>query len=444
MRKTRVAMVPFTYPDYPPDVVSRFIEASKQTVAGIEPEVLVTNRVASLEEATTARRQVLESDPDLIIALLVSWVEAPNLVACLRDFFHKPILLWSHTTYKEDNVGLTLGAIPAAGVIRETLDEMGASFRFIYGMPDDPKIAEQIASAVRVAGAAGNMAGLRIGLFGYIAMGMYTGGFDHASVRSRLGPEIVHMDQYMIVKRADAVTDGEVADTARAARENWDIASDVTDSNLLRTMRVYKALRDLVRENALDALTVKCQYEMSREYGLAPCIPLSMLGDELPTSCEGDVPLIISQALLGCISGGKTTSYGDVHDALADGILLAACGFAPISLAAGGRPTVKAHTALYEGLMNSSPYVDGTVTVMRVAPDGVGYKMHMCRGRAVEMPPFHEIECPSYAGLKLVMQGNVDHFMQNMASQHYAIVYGDYLDDLVEFCKLKGIRPIVS
>ena len=118
MRKTRVVMVPFTYPDYPTDVVSRFIEDSRKTVASAHPDVVVTNRVASLEEAASARRAILDSDPDLIIALLVSWVEAPNLVACLRDFFGKPILLWSHTTYNEDGVGLTLGAIPAAGVIR--------------------------------------------------------------------------------------------------------------------------------------------------------------------------------------------------------------------------------------------------------------------------------------------------------------------------------------
>ena len=443
MTEPRVVMVPFTYPDYPADVVSRFIDESSRTVRSVHKDVVVTNRVSSLDEALAARRAVLESDADLVIAVLVSWVEAPNLVACLRDFFHKPILLWSHTTYEEDGVGLTLGAIPAAGVIRQTLDEMGARFRFIYGMPDNPKVAEQIASAVRVAGAIGGMASSRIGLFGYISMGMYPGGFDHAKVRAELGPEIVHLDQYMIMKRADAARDDDVAELARAAKSNWDLSDDVTDSNLVRTMKVYKALRDLARENALDAVTVKCQYEMSREYGLAPCVPLSMLGDELPTSCEGDVPLILSQALLYFMSGGKVTSYGDVHTVMDDGVLLAACGFQPASLCRG-RPVVKAHTALYEGLMNSSSYVAGTITVARVATDGSGYKMHMARGRAVEMPPFHEIECPTYAGLRLVMDGDVDHFMQNLASQHYAIVYGDYLDDLAEFCRLKGIRPIIS
>jgi len=443
MTKPKVVLVPFTYPDYPEDVVRRFIERSKDTVARIHPEVVTVDKVASIEEALRARRRILEEDADLIIALLVSWVEAPNLVACLRDFLSKPILLWSHTTYKENGVGLTLGAIPAAGVIRQTLDEMGARFRFTYGMPDSARVRSDIESAIRVAGAVGGMGRSRIGLFGYVSMGMYPGGFDHAKVRRELGPEIVHLDQYMIMKRADAVADADVADLVRSARSNWDLSSDVTEANLVRTMKVYRAIRELCTENQFDAVTVKCQYEMSREYGLAPCIPLSMLGDELPTSCEGDVPLILSQVLLGHISSGKTTSYGDVHDALDDGILLAACGFAPISQALG-RPQVKAHTALYEGLMNSSPYVEGTVTLARIASDGPGYKMHIARGRATVMPPFHEIECPTYAGMRVVMDGSVDHFMQNLASQHYGIVYGDYLHDLVEFCRMKGIRAIVS
>ena len=441
MRQPKLLMVPFTYPDYPSDVVTRMIDDSARAIAGVCPNLTVTGRVSSPEQAAAARRQVLEADPDLIVACLVSWVEAPNLVDCLRDFFDRPILLWSHTTYKEDGVALTLGAIPAAGVIRETLEEMGARFTFIYGMPDDPKLPAQISSAISVAGAIRGMAEAKVGLFGYISMGMYPGGFDQTAVRRDLGPEIVHLDQYMIIKRADAVADSGVADLVSAAKD-WDLSSDVTLANLVRTMKVYRAIRDLATEYKLDALTVKCQYEMSREYGLAPCIPLSMLGNELPTSCEGDVPLILSQLLLGLISGGAVTSYGDVHDALDDGILLAACGFAPMSLAEG-RPVVKAHTALYEGLMSSSSYRKGPVTLARIASAKSGYKMHIARGHAEPMPPFHEIECPAYAGMKVRMDGDVDHFMQRLASQHYAIVYGDYVAELLDFCRLMGIQAVV-
>ncbi len=93
------------------------------------------------------------------------------------------------------------------------------------------------------------------------------------------------------------------------------MGEEVKENTLQTIMEEYLALKKLVIENNLDALTVKCQYELSREYGVAPCIPLSLIAEDIPTSCEGDVPLIISQLILYYLTG-KVTTYGDVHDVL--------------------------------------------------------------------------------------------------------------------------------
>ncbi len=228
----------------------------------------------------------------------------------------------------------------------------------------------------------------------------------------------------------------------RKARAEWDIGEEVKDSDIATVMKIYLALKRLVAENKLDALTVKCQYELSREYGVDPCISLSMLSDEMPCSCEGDIPLILSQLILHYLSDGRVTSYGDVHDVLDNGIILAACGFAPLSLA-DGKPKVSRHTALYEGLLNMSPYKEGKVTLVRIASDKDGYKMHIATGKASAPPPFHEKGCPSYAGMKIALDGDVDAFIQNLFSQHYAIVYGDVKKEAEELCKVRGIRKVV-
>jgi hypothetical protein len=68
--------------------------------------------------------------------------------------------------------------------------------------------------------------------------------------------------------------------------------------------------------------------------------------------------------------------------------------------------------------------------------------MHIATGSAGAMPPFHEINCPTYAGMKVKMDGPVDHFMQNLMSQHYGIVYGNVRDELVELCRLLNIRVV--
>ena len=444
MRAPKAILVPLSYPDYPREVVDRFIKQSADAVRSLGIDLAVTEVLVTEKNIEAVRKALRENEFDFTIPLIVSWHEAPNVVAAMRDVFDRPMLLWTHTTYREGNETLTLGPIPAAGVLRETFEEMGARFKFIYGMPDSPAVRRDIASYARTALAVTALSRVRVGLFGYISMGMYTAGFDHTRVRSQLGPEVVHLDQYRIIKRVEEADAKAVAALVAKARKEWDLTDAVDDKALTTVMKMYLALRTLVQENALDAVTVKCQYELSRIYGVAPCIPLSMLGDDLPCSCEGDMPLILSQIMLHYLTGGAVTTYGDAHEVLADNsMLFAACGFAPLCQAAG-RPKVSRHTALYEGLLNMSPYKDGPVTLARLASDGAGYKMHIATGTAGAMPPFHEINCPTYAGMKVCLDGSADHFMQNLMSQHYGIVYGNVRNELLELCRWLSIRVVES
>ncbi len=442
--KPKVACVPFGYPDYPRDDLARMSAASGDALAQMGLDVIRVPAVIVPGDVEPAL-QVLRSEVyDVIVPVLISWVEAPLLVATLRSFRSRPLLLWSHTTYMDGDSRVTLGALPAAGVIRETLEEMGFRFRFVYGMPGEAGLAERLLPFARAAATAEALARARIGLFGYASMGMYTGTIDHTQLRSQVGPEIDHLDQYVIVERFNKLTDEDVR-TLLPRTEGWILSSAATPGDLNRVFRMYAALKALAQEYRYDALTVKCQYELSRMFGLAPCMPLSILGDEMVVSCEGDLPLVVSQLILHYLTG-ETTSYGDFHNVTEREILLAACGFAPLSYAAG-RPVVNKHTALYEGLLNSSPYREGTVTLARLgarSPSGKSgsFKMHIAGGRAVPPPPFHEVGCPPYAYTSVELDGNTDAFVQNLFSQHYAIAYGDVRAELRELCRLLDIAIV--
>jgi L-fucose isomerase-like protein len=453
--KPRAMLVPFGYPDYPRELLDRFLEQSKKVLLANDLDLLSTPPVIVDEDVAPTRRSLQEADYDFLVVLLLSWVEAPLLIATLEDHLTTcPILLWSHTTFEEDGEQLTLGPLPAAGVVRQTLEEMGAHFKFIYGQPDDPKVCSKARAYALAAFARQALRGAKIGLFGYISMGMYTGTFDHTKLRREIGPEIVQLDQYTIVKKVEEIPDKVVQDLVEKYKAQWLLAEGVTDEALAATMRQYAAIQQLSAEHGFEALTVKCQYELSRLFGLAPCIALSILGDELPVSCEGDVPLIVTQLMIHHLTGGSVTSYGDLHDIYpGDEVLFGACGFAPLSHAAG-QPQIGRHTALYEGLLNTSPYKEGQVTLARLANDGPGYKMHIATGQAKPFdtppatqdkppPPFREVGCPPYPFIRVALDGNVDDFMQNLMSQHYAIVYGNVREPMLELCGMLGIRPVL-
>jgi L-fucose isomerase-like protein len=449
--KPRAMLVPFGYPDYPQRLLYRFLEQSKEVILANGLQLLSTPPVIVEDDVARTQRLLQETEYDFLVALLLSWVEAPLLVATLEDrLTNTPIVLWSHTTFEENGERLTLGPLPAAGVVRQTLEEMGAHFKFIYGQPDSPEIFKQARPFALAAHARDAIRGAKIGLFGYISMGMYTGTFDHTKLRREIGPEIVQLDQYTIVKRDEEIPQEIVSQLVAKYKEKWLLAEGVTDEALAATMRQYAAIQELIKEHRFEALTVKCQYELSRLFGLAPCVALSLLGDELPVSCEGDVPLIVTQLMMHYLTGGGVTSYGDLHDIYpGNEVLFGACGFAPMSHAAG-QPQIGKHTALYEGLLNTSPYQEGIVTLARLANDGdgyqvarSGYRMHITAGQAKPPPPFREVECPPYPFIRVALDGNVDSFIQNLMSQHYAIVYGDVREPLLELCSMLGIRPVM-
>lgn len=440
--RPRALLVPFGYPDYPRGMLQQFTDASTRALTNLGMDTQCTPITISEKEILATRAAIQQAEVDLYVLLLLSWVEAPIVIAAMRDVFGRPLLLWAHMTFPEGDGETLLGGTPAVGVVREALEEFGVPFKFVYGQPEDVGSLRTTAAFARAARAVRQLEQTRIGLFGYASMGMYTGTFDHIKLRKVLGPEVFHFDQYSLIHRAESKPMAEAEKSVTKRAVEWELTSGLSSKQLAPSWRVYEALKEMAAEYRLDALTVKCQYEMSREWGLAPCLALSILGDEITSSCEGDLYLVVSQYLLHCLTGG-ITAYGDIHRACKSDLVFGACGFAPISQAAS-KPLIRKHTALYEGVYNASPYKEGTVTLARLANKKDSFKMHATAGTVVEPPKLHEVGCPPYSWMQVRIAGPADDFMQNLASQHYAIVYGDCLDELREFCSLKNIQFILS
>jgi L-fucose isomerase-like protein len=339
---------------------------------------------------------------------------------------------------------LTLGAFVAAGVVKQTLVDFNVPFAFVYGRPGDIDVLSQIERVYRAAKAIKRLRNTRIGLIGYPALGMYTGTVDPMKVKKMLGPEIVHMDQYQLIQKSEAVSDSHAKKITENIEDLAGFRSGVGKENITLSSKMYAALKQLIRENQLDAVTVKCQYELSQIYKYTPCVALSILGDEFPSSCEGDLLTILSQVILHYLTGEAVT-YTDIHEILDERVLVASCGFAPFSMSEREERAISRWGwEAFSGVLNSSPLRKGAVTLSRLSRDGEGFKMHVATGRSVGRSVWNEVGCPPFPGTDIVLDGNTGLFAKELVSNHYALVFRDVREELELLCRHLNIRYVYT
>ncbi|MCK5851253.1 MAG: hypothetical protein KAH23_10085 [Kiritimatiellae bacterium] len=443
-RKPKAVVVPFGYWGYPEDLMDKLQKESAEAIKAQGVDVTTISRVDVWKDAKATAAELRKLECDFIVVLVMTWLEAPNLVETLQEQFNKPLLLWSHTMFPSDDGKEmhNLGAIAGVGVIRETFEELGLQFKFVWGMPDSKKVQDKIKLYSSVLATADRLKHSKIGMLGYGSMGMYTAYFDHLSLKQNIGPEIEQIDQYVLIKKLEEMEDAKVKGDVETAKKDWEVSEAVNDKDLCTTFKMHKVLKDMAKEFDWSALTVKCQYELSKYYKNVPCVPLSMLGDEMPCSCEADVPLITTQLIMYYLSRGKTVTYCDIHDITETSLICAACGYAPFGMGKGC-PKVDKTETLYEGVANCTVYREGEVTAARLAyTKDRTYKMHIIGGQAHDAKPFREVGCLTYPSMEIELDGDTDTFGNQMMSQHYAIMYGNYRRELSEFCSLLGIQAV--
>jgi L-fucose isomerase-like protein len=437
----KALVVPFGYDGYPPELLRKFKNASMRHLRRLGIEATAVPTIIDFADARKLRDKIAAEPCEFVVVLVLSWLEAPNVMEAIRDVAHKPILLWSHTTWDEGDTTLTLGPIPGSTVLRQAFEEMRWKFRFVFGQPGDKSLDEDVRVFAAAAHAYHHLRRSRIGLLGYMSMGMYSAAFDHLALLRDWGPEVDQLDQYILIKRIGELTDKDVAPLMGKVQKQWKMTKAVRKKDLLVTLKMYLALKQLVQERSWDCLSVKCQYELSKDFGYTPCVPLSMLGNEIPCSCEADIPLIAAQIGMRHLTN-KIVAYGDIHTVEPDSLIMGACGFAPFDLGEG-QPKVDRTTQLYEGLANCTIYKEGRITIARMGytPDRK-LKMHVTAGDARPPRKFQEINCLPYPGMELDIPGLGEEFGQGMLSQHYGIVYGDIRAELRELLRISGIEGV--
>ncbi|TFG59360.1 MAG: hypothetical protein E4H36_13940, partial [Spirochaetales bacterium] len=81
-----------------------------------------------------------------------------------------------------------------------------------------------------------------------------------------------------------------------------------------------------------------------------------------------------------------------------------------------------------------------------LSEDKGGYRMHIVSGEGKERPQWVEmgVPLPSWPSVKFYPDVPVRRILDHVQSQHFAAVYGDYVQELIDLCGILGIKAVVD
>jgi L-fucose isomerase len=353
-----------------------------------------------------------------------------------------------------------LGGLQASvNMIRQT----GMSCHKLWGDVSSEDTKTKIMAFLRGAYAAMTLKGQVYGLIGGRSIGMGSGAVNPDLWMNKFGVDVDHVDQLDIIRRAEEVGDDQVEKAFKWLTENiGSIKYDnqkLTEKTLREQIRQYIATKDIINEKKLDFVGVKCHYELS-EYYNTQCLGAAFINDPydwdgpkepVVFSCEADSDGALTMQILKLVSG-EPVLFMDFrfYDEKEDLLTLCNCGaMSTWYTARSDNPSenlkhVNFHPVIkkYAGNGCHVGYIakEGPMTLGRLTREMNSYKLSVFRGECVMQPEEKLKESnPAWPHCFIKLAAPFYTIMEDYDNNHIHAIYGDYVEELRQFCTLKGI-----
>ena len=441
LRKAKALLLPFYCDGYDEDIFRQHLQQVKDFVAACDVDVETAAPMKTADEAEAAAANYNPYLYDFAVLLPVTWSEPRLAAIAARQFFGKPLIVWSIPWFVQNRKSWENSSFTAAEALRGSLQEMGVACEWVSYLPDgkeNPKLQKKIAMVATAARAISLLRNTRIGCFGHNFNGITSAGFDLSVLRRELGTEVYSIDGSELIAKMNGLSAEDPAYQKAKSMAEAKICGCMGEKKDA-IIRMTAALLAYAEEYGWQAIDLRCHTEFSQTFGLAACLPLSILGDEIICSCEADVPVVLTQLILHYLSGGKNSTYVDIRTIEEEGMKVGACGYAPCNLCIGDKAVVGGEGGY---LTNTACFKAGRLTLARVLKfPGSTLALHAVHAAALgQMEPLQEYGCPVYPMTQIVPDVSVDDFVHYLGGNHYALVYEEVLGAMELFCRYTGIQ----
>jgi len=215
----------------------------------------------------------------------------------------------------------------------------GVRFHYVTSHLDDVGSTAELSDFFAAAAAVRRLGRARLGLLGYPFPGMGDFALDTTHMVATLGCEWTALSVADYISRGEAAEPGAVAALLRQYRESYGVADDVGESALEATARAELALRGMVADHALDAITY--QFMAFGEDDRTPTVPFvaasRLMAEGIGFGGEGDLIAAAGTTFLNWLNPPASFTEIFTTDFGGNSIFMSHMGEANVSMARGDR-----------------------------------------------------------------------------------------------------------
>lgn len=312
-------------------------------------------------------------------------------------------------------------SLTASLEILSFLNQNGRRGEVLHGSAE--YIAGRIETLARVNRARKELRGQKLGIIGKPSDWLIASQPDKQAVKEKLEMELIDIDIRELIGLAKESSQNPLPDYAAGivAGLRKD-APEAVRKYVEGAINIYAALKSLVAEYDLSGLTLRC-FDLLDALGNTGCLALALLNSEgIPSSCEGDVPALLSMAIGNALTGrsGFQANPSQI-DPGAGRMLLAHCTV-PFNMVE--KYSYNTHFESGIGVAVHGEMAEGDVTIFKTSAD---LGRMFCEEAILIENQYGRDLCRTQVLLQMMNPGVLtDYFLRNPIGNHHIVFSGSH------------------
>lgn len=382
----------------------------------------VFDLITTIEDAEKAIKRTTDKISGCIIVVATGGTE--RIIRNISTKIKRPVFLWANPS----NNSLA-SSLEAFSKLRENIP-----MKLFYSPLNAEQLAE-VKSFIEVCEAINKLGNCRLGCIGEPSKWILTS--STKKIIKQFGPKMIKLKLQDLIDAVEKINIDRAKNLSKKLMKNFR-RIEVSENDMINATKVYLAMKELISKHDLSAITIRCFDLLS--YGCTACLGMSLCNDEgLVAGCEADLQTTITMMVVSFLANQPCwMANTSMIDKDKNTITLAHCTI-PTKMIDLSKAALLPHMESGKCVSVRGPLKNSEVTLVRLG--GNLDKMLIATGRVVRSDMKLPNLCRTQVEVKL--KGNVEDWLVNTLGNHQVLVYGNLESKLLDFCKFKGIKPIL-